>query len=83
MQEVEVPGGELWRIEGKKMRVTQNKILFESFHDASFMAQKRDVASQGTKNKTCDSEHVLRDCKAVAEEELGSGWNQVAKQSTK
>ena len=44
--------------------------------------RKGDVAYHGAKNlvKRKESKNVVRDCKAMAKEELWSGWNQVKEQ---
>ena len=70
------------------MRVTRKEFqnLKEEFHDTSFMAQRgmwhlmerriRDARIGGMR----ESEHVVKEWNAMAEEEPCSVWNQVQKQ---
>ena len=73
-----------WRTDGKKLRVARRALqsLREELHDSSFVAQRgmwlpveqrmRDAGRRATKG----SDHVVRQCKAVMEEESCSSRNQ-------
>ena len=72
------------RIEGRKTRVTRKEFrrLKEEFHDTSIVAQRgmcqwmEQEIGDARKGGMEESENVVRECQAMAEEGLWSGWNQ-------
>ena len=87
VEEAQVPGGKVCIMEGMTTRVTRKvwQRLKDEFH-ASLMARRgmrRLMEKRRRYTRSVgmgDSEHVVRECKAMAEEELWSVWNQVKKQ---